>query len=254
MAELMLKIKRDAIPDPAYQDGDIMCALNDRRILDVHTQHVCSKRLAGFNSEGLRPANSLTAAYLESVMQYKFERISRNEVRRVNLWTAEETVLSNTPNHSNEHIDVALYLSRRRSHSEHLIFGVRGSEFWYGGYTNASLSRLSTVWDTIESRTPHKRASYTRWPFTANELKNYLILSVPDFTDLEGSILTSPVLDESDLTKLESVIVKRRKRYIAWKDLADSSIVVDDILNRNKTVDIRSAKQFDRTTLIQEKV
>ena len=78
MAELLLKVDDGS----NYEDGDVLCAFNRRRIRWCHAQHLTTIRYDVFNGDGLRPVGSLAQKALELTKQYRFRRISRTEVRR----------------------------------------------------------------------------------------------------------------------------------------------------------------------------
>ena len=50
--ELLLKVGSNG-PDPEYQDGDVVCAFNERRILCCHAEMICHVQKVELNSEGL---------------------------------------------------------------------------------------------------------------------------------------------------------------------------------------------------------
>lgn len=246
MAELILKTSTNG-PDPAYQDGDIIHAMNDLRIYDVHAQHICHKDEIGFNGDGLRPANSLTEMYLTKCRQYKFERISITEIKRITLATMDEEILSDKLNADGEQMNVALYIRRRKEHGKHLIFGTAGSEVWYGGRTSQTTAISDDIWNEIESRTAYLKTNYNRWPFTGNEKRQHLILAVDDFDNV-----TRGSLEESEYDR-DGGIVKRRKNKVDWHSIGLSAAEIDDVLDPDKEVDIRESRTFDRATIIEAK-
>lgn len=252
MAEFCLKVKRDEIPEPAYQDGDIIVAVNDRRIKDVHAQHICNRKLAGFNKDGLRPSGSLPEVYLSKIYTFKFERVSKTEIRRTNLLTLEEDILSGTPNQKGEQIDVELFITRRKKHHNHAIFGKPGEEYWFGGYQDNSDTKLDEVWQEIEARTAFRKVNHTKWPFTPHELRQFLVLPVNNFTIEEETELTASVIDR------EGNILKKRKNSINWRDLLGKTPLENDptlekILDKNISVDIRGKGLFERSTVVRVK-
>lgn len=241
MAELFLKVKRDNAPDPAYQDGDIIVAMNDRRIKDVHAQHICHHKNTGFNSSGLRPPISLLYEYLSRVYQYRFDVVSKTEIKRTTLSNSMEEIISDKPNVSGEYIDVGLYLERQLSNPNHLIFGSPGSEFWFGGDINADHTALDLIWQEIENRTIFKKIDHTHWPFTPIEMKSNLAIKVDDFTDTESATFVLPIFKTGidPETYIGNPIEKRRKYQVPWKDSANLSPMISDIMDSSKTVDTR---------------
>ena len=182
MAELILKIGDNPIAT-SFKNGDIIHAMNDLRIHYVHSQHICHKDKIGFTGAGLRPANSLTEMWLSKAMQYKFERISKSEVRRTELALLTSEVFSDKPNAKGEIIHVAEYIRRRLKHPKHLVFGVAGSEVWYGGRTRGTTSVIDSIWSEIEHRTAYKKADYGKFPWGLSDMKDNLVISI----DLIGS-------------------------------------------------------------------
>ncbi len=233
---------------PTYQDGDIICAFNRRRIRDVHAQHICHVKHATHNADGLHDLDTLPEVLRINTRQYKFERISATEVRRTDLDTLDQLVFSNTPisvNGHMEHMDVKLFVKRRRAHSRHAMFGSNGNEVWYGGRTNGAYDRLTTIWNEIEARTVNREENFTEWPATPKELKRFLIISTNDFDDATAGDLTAPLLDETDPDN--PFEVSKRKNWITWRDLRD--VVEVDVLNKSTSVDMRGRKQVRQSVV-----
>ena len=250
MAELIIKTSTNG-PDPQWQDGDIIHAMNDLRIYDVHAQHICHKNQIGFNGDGLRPANSLTEMYLSRVMQYKFERISAKEMKRITLATLDEEVLSDKPNAKGEAIHIALYIQRRLQHNKHMIFGTPGGEVWYGGRTNATTAVIDDVWTEIESRTANLKADFGKFPWGKEDQKDHLAITVDDFDNAERSALESPMYDN---TGVEPVITKRRRNKVDWRNLPGmTQKIIDDTLAVSVKVDIRDTFSFSRSQIVDAK-
>ena len=246
MAELCIKIKRDK--PSKYEDGDIIFAPNNRRIKDVHAQVICHPKKMGFNGDGLRIANCLLDTYKSKVMQYKFQRVSAKEIKRITLATMDEEIISDVPNAKKEAIDVPLFVARRLRSDRHQIFGTKGSEYWYGGHTDASLAKLAPVWAAIESKTAYREADHTKWPFTEGELKNYLCVAVDDFDNETRGDLESPLTDDKDPENI--VTLKHRKHKVDWQNLALSTVIKDSILAKGVKVDIRDSIAFARSVIV----
>lgn len=251
MAELVLKVGTVG-PDPAYQDGDIIEAFNRRRIRSVHAEHICHLKNFGFTSDGLRPI-SLAQTFFEETYQYKFERVSQDEVRRTDLTTLDTEIFGSTPNPNGEHIFVELYLARRKSHPKHRIFGTPGNEYWFGGRKNTSHAALDQVWQAIEAQTIEREVNYTKWPLSLEERKAYLAITVDDFTDAESIELTTPVTETYiDRGREGQRIVKKRARFTNFNSLNLSGLEIAAVRARNTQVDMRS-KQFTRAAVVSVK-
>ena len=164
MAELILAARAT----PKYAEGDILVAVNDRRIQCVHSEHICSARNFGFNGDGLRPLH--TPAYYRNliVSRRRFERVSHNEVAVFD--GVEAKIYSNTPHPDDgKHIYVEEYLARRRQHARHEIFGTNGNELWFDYHKDHSVAKISLVWNMIESRLGLLKTNYKFWPLGQQE-------------------------------------------------------------------------------------
>lgn len=261
MAELVLKVGSFNPGSPEhYQDGDILCAFNQRRIRLVHSQHICKPK--SFTSNGLRQDGSLSEKFLSRTRQYKFERVGKDTVKRIVIATSEEEILGSTPNQQGEAIDVDLFVRRRLSHPNHMIFGSPGREVWYGGQVDYQDSVLSDVWTDIEAGSAFREINYRLWPLTEKEKRTYLALSVDDFSDGEAQGMVEPeTVEEDDPVKVGKKVlrlIKARKHFIEWEKLkelsvkAERGIVKDPLL----VVDYRAdpLKKIDRTAEVKTKV
>jgi hypothetical protein len=276
MAEIALKVE----DSPVYKDGDVLCAFNRRRIRCAHAEHVVAPHKAGFNRDGLRPAASLAARALELTRQYKFQRVNRTTVRRTNLRTGSIEELSNRPNANGEYINVPMFIASHVKHERHGIFGIKGREFWYGGKTYTTHTELDLVWAEIENRTPHKEVDFDLWPAGRLDLMQYLFVAVDDdFDDNVAESLVEPELevddngdfvwtwtDENDKTYRyigseppddgnlwEQPIVSKRRRCVQIDRLGrvGPTVLLAQIRDRTKSVDIRRVQQFRREQIVK---
>lgn len=249
MPELIIKTSTNGL-DPAWQDGDIIHAMNDLRIHDVHAQHICHKNLIGFNGDGLRPANSLTEMYLSKVKQYKFERVSAKEMKRITLATLDEEILSDIPNAKGQAIHVGLYIQRRLLHAKHMIFGTPGAEVWYGGRTRATTAIIDDIWTLIEANTLYLKANFGKFPWGLNDQMDHLVITVDDFDNAVRSELESSIYDNAD----PPVMTKRRKNKVDWKNLPGmTQKIIDDTLADGVKVDISDTFSFSRSQIVDAK-
>lgn len=247
----------DPRPDDHYQDGDIVCAFTDNRILSCHAQMLADYKRAPKNGDGLR-VDGTERRVLEAVCQLKFERISATEVRRTNLVTLEQAIIGPTPNAAGEYIHLAEYLARRKQHPRHRIFGTEGAEYWYMDERWES-ANVSAAWDIIEADTPHRRtdSERTKWPLSHTERRHFLALPAAPMRD---EVAARAVGIEIDFDRFQpefneeagigNQLVRKRRAYIAWRDLG---LPVSDILNRNKIVDLRDVLQPAGPQLAQAK-
>ena len=229
-----------------YQDGDILHAFNRRRIRHVHADNICHVQHLAFNGDGLNPLDSLPEHFQKSIYQYKFERISATEVRRTDLDTLDELVFSAAPisvDGHMEHMNVELFVQRRRVHPRHRIFGTNGSEVWYGGRTNAAWDRLSIVWGEIEARTANREENFTKYPLSERTLKRHLVIYTNDFDDAMRMDLESPLQEKIDPGDEFSQwrTLSKRKSWVTWRDLPD--VVEANVLDKAISVDMHGRKQ-----------
>jgi len=230
MADLAIKIGSVG-KSPAYQDGDIIAAFNSRRIRCVHAMHILDPRKAGGGLRAPRNARHISRDFYELTHQYRFERISNREARRVDLLTGEEVVFNERlkiVKGENFAMDVPLYIARRLDHPGHVVFGKPGSEIWYGGRKDFSNATLDLVWSTIQNKTQLKEEDFTQWPAGINDLKSHLFLSVDDFDDATSEDLVAPELDTSDPEN--PIVLRKRKNFVVWRNFvpsADVSRVMD---------------------------
>lgn len=243
-SELIIKIGVGT----GFEDGDVIHAMNDRRIKDVHAQHITHPKNCPVGPGIRHEAGCLAQVYLENTKQYKFQRISENEVRRTNLVTLQEDIISDVANKDGEYMDVPLYIARRLKHQTHMIFGGNGSEYWYGGKTDASLANLSTVWTEIEAKTAFLEADHTEFPFTDKELSKYYVFKVDDFSDTVRGDLEAPLLD------IDDNVLKVRKTHIDWEnDLGLTAGEITQIKDIGIKIDHRDRAAKVRSTIVNTK-
>ena len=212
MAEFIIKIG----DSPSYKEGDILCAFNDKRIKQVHAEHICDYKKQPFNSDGLN-TDGIHRQFLELVYQYRFDRVSQKSVIRTNLWTGEQDLLSDMPNTKGEQIKADLYIKRRTAHQNHRIFGAKGREYWYGGKTNQSLQAIDSVWAMIEAETQERKENYTLWPLTDREKAAHVALNVEDFGDSQSVSFVEDVRDT------EGEIIEKRACRLLLSNIPEIS-------------------------------
>lgn len=255
MAELALKIG----DTDTYKDGDILCAFNSRRIRCTHAQHICHPKLAGGGVGAHRDDAHVARDWFEATAQYRFERVSTKEVKRVTLATMDEVIIDSTPrlvDGKMQAMDVNQYVARRLAHDRHRIFGSPGAEVWYGGRTDVSNTALNKVWTAIETKTPERESSYTRWPAGRQDLKEHLFIAVDDFDDKEAETLVEP---DTEVTGQDpdgaDIIVthQKRKRKVDWQAVPQFSLSAGNVTNPTLTVDVRDSFELVRASVVEVK-
>ncbi|VAW38958.1 hypothetical protein MNBD_GAMMA01-1341 [hydrothermal vent metagenome] len=256
MAELVIKIGSVSANPAHYQDGDILEAFNRRRIRQSYAEQICSITHVNFNSDGLNPLNCLTAKMYDQTALYRYVRVSRTEVIRTNLDTGEKEAFSAKPNIRGEAIDLPLYLAERIKHPNHLIFGTKENEVWYGhNLRRTSHAALDKVWNAIETETEEREIFYQLWPLSKRERQAYLAISVQDFTDNQAALFVRPelkLIGVNDRGDDVFDVTRKRSQLINWKNL---SLPVSEAILENKTVDvdIRNSLQFDYSKIVKTK-
>jgi hypothetical protein len=192
-------------------------------------------------------------------MQYKFERVSRTEIKRTNLITFEKEIFGPIPNAKGEQIDVELFLKRKMNHPNNVIFGAtEGQEVWFGGRRDITETKLDIVWDKIETDTTYRRnqTKFTRWPFTPKEKRIVLILPTDDFDD---SIVSELMNDDAVIDNLGSpnedrITLRQRKNFVDLDNiLLPDDVRREDIFDDTKEIDLRGRITFDRSSIVQQK-
>lgn len=237
MAEIILKIGDEG----NYEDGDILCAFNDKRIQIVHAQHICDYKDIR-KTDGILPPDTLAQDYFELTNEYRFVR-NGDQVTRIEIASGKEEDVS-------DQMDVGLYIARRKTSDKTALFGSPGQEIWYGGIFNPE--RVSEVWDAIESKTSEVRTDYKDWPLTSNELKHFFVVPVDDFTDIRSEELVAPILDETDPG--HPVIIKSRKYKVDYLDKLDlDQETIDKIDDPSQEKPKPENISYDEAVIVTEK-
>lgn len=222
-----------------YEDGDILGVFNRRQIRRVWAQHICSVRSVQRNANGLIPSAHHSRDWYEATHQYRFERVSSNEVLRTVIATATADLLSNTANAAGEQIDVAEFIRRRKKSVGFGLFGSVGSEVWYGGQTDTADDKLDAVWTAIETKTAYREVDFPDWPAGVQELKSHLFLQMNDMTDAEADELTASEIDNSDPDN--PITIRKRRQKIDWRSHRELLPHITNIDDRNVSVDLRNS-------------
>ena len=245
MAEILLKIR----PGSGYVDGDVLCAFTDRHIRCVHAEHICHPQHAGFTRDGIRPAG-LSERFLDCVYQYRFERLNRTQVKRVETDVLGQVIAEDV--FGPESIDVAVFVARRLKHPKHRIFGKAGREAWHGGRTDVSLSAVNKSWELIQAHSDHRDRNpcpfcgedHLLWPMGRLDIRVHLPVQTVGFTDEEAAALVSPVIelddngepivDESGSPKHKA----KRKFKVDWRRelLGPLGLIEADVLDPKKPI------------------
>lgn len=252
--EIIVKIN-DAPSGDSYKDGDIVQAFTLDEIYYHHAQNKCNVKNFGLTTDGTRSPDSLLIKFLEKTKTYRFERLNSNEVRRTNLLTNEQDILSTTPNADGEKIDVYQYVTRRLKNKHHLMFRNNGLEYWYTKERNNI--DINAVWNDIETHTDFLQSDHTRFPFSDVEKRAFLAINTSgrsytgdSFTRVELSGDTVHVRQEIAFEDppeeipedYEPTVLATRKWFVPYWDLtAALGSSVDNLRNPNHMCDCRKA-------------
>ncbi|MBN2131266.1 MAG: hypothetical protein JW741_17330 [Sedimentisphaerales bacterium] len=259
MAEIALKVGAGG----TYEDGDVLCAFNRRRILLCHAEMICWPRIDGRKVGGqLGKTQPLLEKLYQRTAQYKWERVSETEIKRTNLWTGSEIVYGSEkvedpdrPKHM-IHCRVKLYFALRNRSGKLPLFGSAGKEIAYGGNSKRDAATVGLLWDDIEAGTPLRRVNHERWPAGVQDLKSHLILAVDEFGDAEAESLVAPLLDEKSLEE-EKPVLKKRSHRVDWRAALSAagglSASEADVLDKTRSVDVRGERTFERAGIILTK-
>ena len=268
MAELVLKIGTVG-PDPALQDGDILCALNDDAIGYLYSQKICfPERQFDRDQLWVDTLEGLAEIWYENTCRYKFTRVSRNEVERFNKATTTTDTINATPSMTSlgqmEHIRVDEFVTRRKKSIRRTgnglpFFGTNGREVWYGHEEALTPSRSTSLWSAIEAASGKARAdaAYRFWPLTGIELRHYLTLDVTDFSVRTAQEYVSSVnalVPDPDGGDPEPTgdLLKKRSRRVIWRDVPLTSSEAQ-IEARGVPVDERSDRTHSDTGIVEVK-
>ena len=245
-AELILKIGNST----DFKDGDIIHAMNDRKILGVHAQHICHVKNFGKKANGLRQSGTLLEDYLENTMQYRFERINTTQIKRTDIELGTFEIFGEPK------IYVQQYVDRRVKSPRHKMFGEKGSERWYGGDTKTTLIQINKVWDKIEAKTSNNRVDFKEFPFTDREQSGYLVITVDDMTNAEAGELEQPKMGLPIMKDgaLSDNILETRKYHVDYNtSLGLTQAQKNNVSSRTKKPNIRRTKSFLRSNIIESK-
>jgi len=225
--------------NPAYQDGDVVLAFNQDRILWTNAQNICGIENFSPNDITGYYDDPLLCAYLENTAQHRYVRINTNEVERTYLQSEHKEIISTLPNENGESIKVDDVLNKKLRKQNHCVFGSCGKEVWYSK-DNRPIN-VDAIWSAIEAYSDHKKSNNLSWPFTPTERRLFLSLSCAHLhhdsavecshkTAMEKvepiveNILINPVSKET-----KRLIVKRRRWFVPyWEyDFVDTDTARD---------------------------
>ena len=249
MADILIKV--DTRGD--REDGDVLFAAQDKHVFMVNAQNICHRKKQLKNSDGLNTKGTVAEDYYTRTHQYKFTRVGNN-VERLDLISGVTDVLGDTPkiiDGKSQHIDVQRFITKALKNENHKIFGTKNNELWYGGKIHHD--GLNGLWSDIENKTGNLRSDHSSWPFSDRERTGWLALPVLDFNDKEMERITEPLYATNDVGEFTlddggaRIVKKFRRAKIDWElRLTDLNITKEDVLNKEKMIDLRGKTAVDQ--------
>jgi len=249
-----LIVPNDKGPDPQYQSGDPLVVWNNRRIRQVHAEHICHPRVDGLKVKGLAcNGYPMLRKMLELTKQYQYERQSTNEVLRTNLRTSEEDTMSPTATDPKLRMQVAQTCEAAvAAGSKRVCFGTLENLVWFGGRTYVADSDLEAVWTQIETLSAHRERDFISIPWGRADGFAFLAITLTNMSDERANELVMPDIDDTDP---ENPITIRRRRFkIPWEDLAEMKGHVDDVKNAEKFTDLRNLREYVEVNEVVDKL
>jgi hypothetical protein len=257
------------INDGRYELGDNLNVWNRRQILQLHAYRMCfpknpDRSLKMMNSDGLIPQNHHARWYYEYTHEFKFVRLGMHRLRIINLIDSqfieiESNKVYNNPfkNDRPEYMaDVNEHISRLRANRKFKIFGLKDGEFWYGGRSSFTVPRLQNVWIKIQENTGKAPgdAEFRRVPMGSDDLRNNMILELPDIPDGAVAKLIEPLEDFDNIDPQTGLPtkVKRRRHRTRWDEVLGFTVEEINQMKdyNNNTYDSRESKSFTKETMV----
>lgn len=188
-----------------YSPGDVIFAKTQMEIHSTHCEQisVIKSRIPGEKT----PINSILKSWYDLIYEFRFERVSDTEVLRVKL-SDNTTEVFGHPS-----IDVKQFIGRRKNAG---LFGVEGTEVWYGGNIRYTTSANASMWQTLQTKYgihPSTHPVLDRWPCGNLEVKHFLTCSVDN---LENNLQQYKDLIDSeyslDIKGAWNLVKLRKKR------------------------------------------
>lgn len=255
MPSLLLKVG----PGAGYEDGDILQAFNRRRIRSAHAERLAltEARQHRRDKSGLISDTDPARDWCEAVCEFRFERLSKTEVRITRLSDGETLrIVSGKPytgfRGKREVMHVEALLSRAHASGKRTLFGRVGREVWYGGREDRSNATLDAVWSAIEAKLGERETDYQLWPYGRLDLQHHLAIPVEDFDDARRTELEAPLreqvgTDEEGQPTYETRA--KREHNVDWRSrTAGLGVTEKDVEDRKLTVDVRESVTALRDT------
>lgn len=252
MSELLLKVGTVG-PDPEYQDGDILCAFNQKRILMTNAQNICNPWKFQKNQEGFLDVDSLPYKMYARTVQYRYElvkdkifeydqwdggKVREVKMKKFQLWYRRRLKAWLKPNTNNGLP----------------FFNTMFEPIWFLGNVKLDdIDIVTAVWNDIETDSPKRRVDNLRWPMGSGDKRDHLIVPVTDFTDMKAVEFVKPVYD--DELKEEPIELKKRANSVPIESelLTSLKTTIEDVRDVTKEIDRRDEEPLDITKIVVAK-
>ena len=253
MAELALYIGDSRSPT-GFKDGDIIHGFNNLWIQRVHAEHISKT-----NTE-------LRREWCDCMCEFRYERLSASELDIVRISDGarhriKSNVLFDNPFDDNakpEQMDIDQYVTRRKRSGQKFIDGKPGKEIWWGGKNfHGVQSCVDTIWTLIEAKTPHNRSQnkYKLWPCGKMDLRHFLFISVNDCSVEDRGFMEGSQYRQIGNEPGNVQLIRKRNHRVNWQgELGISGRTIDQIRDRNVSIDKREQFDYRRDSIVRRKV
>lgn len=209
MAEILFNVGNKV----NYEDGDVLFAFNDKRILKINAQSIAKKFT---KSDGLVESGEIIDKYLRNTSLYLFERVAHGRVKKTNLETGEVNYAGDK---GSEPMDVPLTVKYRKESKNFPIFGISGKEYWFGGNRMPSMEEVDEIWAMIEKKGKGLKDENRTKKYGRLDLYNRVAVPSVDFPDEDIKELEAPITEQKVVlvgveSRIDTVVKKHRKYKI----------------------------------------
>lgn len=228
----------------ACKDGDILQGFTTVDAIRVELEHICHPRKAGGGVRAHRNSNSVAKDFEEMSYRYRFDRVSKHEVKRLEIDTGEEHIVGALPveiDGKQQHIMVDQFVKRRLEHHGHRMYGEPGSEFWFGGRMKRDYETILKIRDHVYERLGKNiedRGNAPEgppWPVGLVERFSYLFFDVEELTKDRKEELARPIYDAF---RAEPEILYKRNHFVDWREIVPAEYH-ERVLNPYGNSDLR---------------
>ncbi len=240
MAELLIKVGTNGL-DPAWQDGDVLHAWNNRHIEYAYlSNELCHPWNATPNGDGLIDTGTIYEDLKRHTYRWKFEQLAEKTFRETNLVTLATRDITDDPEATN----IKKWLNRQLRKTNAVnggtyfpLFGITGAVVWYKREGNTSQPQLNLVWVDVEAKTPERQVDHQNSNLGQGDLKRILAVNTTNFNQATKEIYETQIVDDTDPEN--TFLVKRRTHLVPYWDIGGLKNHLTDIRDPNIVVDLR---------------